>query len=529
MRIFEINDFLNRLNAFLLESFKEDMYRVYSKDEETHDEETDDEKIDDAVFDNAIKTFNNNQQVKNTIKKEIEPGGYLAGQIKKKYKTKKKFVDAISDLLDKFNKGVEKGKSKDYDGKNEVSQEYAEIQKAIKAGEEPDVDDKDFWVIPCRTYKQLHSVAQKYTGILPMLSRDEIQSEYDINVPEKASYYETSKTPEQFLEYMKNQTNFFMDPSWCIVKNEDFFDRYGLKARENEKPKCYVFISKKYPNVRFCLTLKNIDVVIKNIFCKERKIEFSFKYDINEVRDPWQIGGPDEKETGLQMMRLAFGKQKIDDVIKDISSPKTKMTPFSELKDGTYLFLDNSNDSFISASFDSLIDGYEMFRDSNFEKVNCKFPVLESAYDMFYCCKKLSEFTGELPKLSNGEHMFQGCFNLKKFECKNLSELENGRFMFTACESLEKFECNLPKVKKGYRMFSGCSNLTRFEGDLSSLSEGYGMFEYCVLDTESVKNIAETIAKSNGKIITIGVDEMDEEKEKYIKMIEEKGWKVEIE
>ena len=89
----------------------------------------------------------------------IESSGNLADDIKKKFNTGEEFITAVSKLLDKFNKGVEKGKSKNYDGKKEVSQEYAEIQKAIKAGKEPDVDDKDFWVIPCRTYKQLHSVA----------------------------------------------------------------------------------------------------------------------------------------------------------------------------------------------------------------------------------------------------------------------------------------------------------------------------------------------------------------------------------
>ena len=80
-------------------------------------------------------------------------------------------------------------------------------------------------------------------------------------------------------------------------------------------------------------------------------------------------------------------------------------------------------------------------------------------------------------------------------------------------------------------MFEGCENLKRFEGNLSSLKEAYDMFKGCKLDTESVKNIAETIstASSYDPTITIGVDEMDEEKEKYIKMIEEKGWKVIVE
>lgn len=66
---------------------------------------------------------------------------------------------------------------------------------------------------------------------------------------------------------------------------------------------------------------------------------------------------------------------------------------------------------------------------------------------MFLNCEKLCEFTGDLPRLINGEGMFSNCFSLKNFECKNLSELENGERMFDSCKLLEKFECDLPKLK----------------------------------------------------------------------------------
>ena len=55
------------------------------------------------------------------------------------------------------------------------------------------------------------------------------------------------------------------------------------------------------------------------------------------------------------------------------------------------------------------------------------------------------------------------------------------------------------------------------------------MFSGCKLDTESVKKIAETLPNNNEGCIMIGVDEMDKEKEKYLKMIEEKGWRVVVE
>ena len=705
MRIFEVNNFLNRFNAFLLESFKDDMYRLYPEQKDNMD------------FKDAITFFNTHKQVKDGIKKmikddeNIESSGNLADDIKKKFDTGEKFIAAVTNLLDVLNTSIEKGKKKSYGWKKQIGQEYAKILQAVKAGQEPDVDDTDFWLIPCRTYEELHGVSQKYTGILPILSRDKIESEYGVEVPKEATHYKTSRTPEWFLEYMKKQTNFFMDPSWCVAKNERYFNGYKLETPKDEKPRCYVLISKKYPNVRFCITLRTEEKALKEIFYKEEKIKVSNPpYTLSEVRDPWQIGGSDPRKTGLKMMELAFGQQKIDKIIKDICSPETKMVPFSELEDGTNIFFKASDIQSISSPFNNLINGNNMFKFSSIEKLNCNFPVLEAAHDMFMRCGSLSEFTGNLPKLTDGirmfyqcemletfdaplpklekaEEMFYYCKNLKSFNSKlpnlingdqmfswcnltefkidmpklrknermfgcckrletfdsdlssltdtyamfsysgiktfksNLPELILAQTMFYQCEMLETFDtplpklekaeemfyycknlksfnsklpnlingdymfsdCNLtefkidmPKLKNAYGMFGGnknlksfncelsnlkdgeemffgcehltsfrsdlsslnngssmfncCKNLSRFESDLSSLENGYNMFRGCKLDTQSVKNIAETIstASSYDPTITIGVDKMDEEKKKYIKMIEEKGWDVEI-
>ena len=66
MRIFEVNNFLNRISNLLLESFKDEMYKLYPEEREN------------MTFDDAIKFFNTHQEVKNGIKKMVKPGGNLA-------------------------------------------------------------------------------------------------------------------------------------------------------------------------------------------------------------------------------------------------------------------------------------------------------------------------------------------------------------------------------------------------------------------------------------------------------------------
>ena len=664
MRIFEVNDFLNRFNAFLLESFKQDMYHQYP------------EAKDNEKFNNAIKLFNDNQKIKEAVKKKINVNNIAKG-IKNAYPTADKFVEFINTVISELTT------------KEREREEYKQLkQGTASAGE------TDYWMIPCHTFKEVHDAAFKYVGNLPRLTKEEITNKYGIVTPKPATFYKTNKTPAEFLEYMKNEDNFFMAPSWCIAANKEFFEGYELETSENEKPLCYVFISKKYPNVRFCVVLIKEDKPLKEILQGEKIKITNNPYILDEVRDPWQIGGEDIIKVGSEMMKLAFGP-KVDETIKDIcSSPESEITTlsFSELEDGERFFFNDKKNPFINGSFNNLTNGHEMFSDSDVEQVNCKFPLLENAHDMFLNCKKLYEFTGDLPKLINGEGMFSECVSLKNFECKNLSELVNGERMFDNCEVLKKFECDLPKLKhskemfyyceslerfdcdlsslietydmfsysgiktfksnlseltqgvnmfyhcenlerfdtplhnlenatsmfgqcqklksfnselpnlkrgdemffncdlmeftidmpkliggtdmfsvneklkrfnckmpilqnangmfancknltsfesdlsklyNGSDMFNGCKKLRRFKSNLSLLKQGYDMFKGCKLDTESVKNIAETISTFSSYILdptlTIGVDKMDEEKEKYIKMIEEKGWKVKIE
>lgn len=590
MRIFEINNFLNAISSLLLESFKDDMYKAYPEEKNN------------MTFNDAIKFFNTHAEVKNGIKKMVEPGGNLAVQIKKRFKTGQEFIDVVFALIDKLNKSVEKGQSKNYAWKNEIGKEYNEIQREIKSGKTPNVSENDFWVIPCRTYEELHSVTQKYTGNLPVMSRDEIKKRYNIEVPEDAQHYDDEMTPEEFFEWAKNEDRFFMDPSWCIAKNESYFDGYHLSVYKEELPRCYVIISKLYPNLRFCIQMKG-KPSFETYFIEgdDIKIKTVFRGPIaQEIRDPWQIGGIyDSYDFGLRVMELAFGKDEIKSLIHDIEKGREEIEDFckvDELQNGSIQFSNNSDIKVINNNFTNLTDGsymfnkcdslkefngelpelkigFCMFAETSIETFDVDLIQLKEGNNMFANCKKLKLFNSEIPNLKYGNSMFTDCGllffekdmpelvkgvdmfcrnkNLKKFNSE-MPKLEDGNFMFGDCVNLTSFESDLPslgcgrymfnncnlkeffsntrKLIDGGGMFYGCKQLRKFKGDLSSLRYGQDMFEGCKLDTESVKNIAETISntKDDYSRITIGVDEMDEEKEKYIKMIKEKGWKVEI-
>ena len=109
---------------------------------------------------------------------------------------------------------------------------------------------------------------------------------------------------------------------------------------------------------------------------------------------------------------------------------------------------------------------------------------------MFYC-SNLSEFSSDLPSLTNGSGMFAGCPNLTSFNA-DLPSLTDGWGMFTGCDKLESFSSDLPSLTIGEFMFSS-TNIESFSSDLSNLTDGFAMFNLCKLDAQSVANIVHTL------------------------------------
>lgn len=474
MYLQEILSLFSSIDSLILEGFKDDMYRLYPEEKEN------------SKFGEAIKVFNSNNKIKEAIKKQVPSGGNLAASIKKQFPIGEDFINLVNDLLSELNE------------KEKEREEYRNIKQGNFSGSE-----MDFWLIPCHTFDELHEAAFKYTGNLPRLSNEEITNEYNIKAPKPATKYRTQETPEEFLERMKKEDRFFMTPSWCVAANESYFETYNLHTEKNEKPRCYVIISKRYPNVRFCITLKCTNKrIIRDKKVDNYVIQDGSFNELGEVRDPWQIG--DKTDAGLKMIALAFGNtiekalkniksdiiknsmqisqlEKSDDFIKNIDKSLIESLDkdFPNLIDGTEMFRNTHNLKKITSEFPKLQNGKLMFRDCYaLENVQTKLPLLENGNSMFDRCQNLRKFEGDLPNLTNGGYMFNGCEYMSSF-ASVLPSLSTGEYMFCECRSLSGFLINLPKLVNSDYMFADCKNLISFFSDLTSLKTAMNMFSDC--------------------------------------------------
>ena len=118
---------------------------------------------------------------------------------------------------------------------------------------------------------------------------------------------------------------------------------------------------------------------------------------------------------------------------------------------------------------------------------------------MFAGCSNLTTFTSDLSSLITGYDMFFGCSNLTTFS-SDLSSLTASAGMFTSCTNLTTFSSDLSSLTAGAGMFASCRNLTTFTANLSSLTDGNGMFGGCKLNSNSVKNIIDTINTYTGRL-----------------------------
>ena len=102
--------------------------------------------------------------------------------------------------------------------------------------------------------------------------------------------------------------------------------------------------------------------------------------------------------------------------------------------------------------------------------------------------------------------------------------------MFYNRTALTTFNSDLSSLTDGYHMFYYCKNLSEFNSDLSSLTDGTMMFDNCRLNSQSLKNIADTIATNNtnyaGLDIGIGNSWPTSEQKTYLTQIYNKRWNV---
>lgn len=201
-----------------------------------------------------------------------------------------------------------------------------------------------------------------------------------------------------------------------------------------------------------------------------------------------------------------------------------------DLEDGNKMFFENINIISFKLKLNSLINGNQMFQHcSNLITFESGLNSLKSGHAMFWGCKSLSSFTTNMKLMWLGNHMFRDCINLVTFKSE-MDSLSNANSMFMGCGNLSSFVCEkLISLNEAPNMFAYCNNLTSFKSNLKSLTDAKWMFSGCKLDTNSIKNIAETIntvTDSNPIHIGIGNTTPTEEENSYLTQIHDKGWQV---
>lgn len=105
--------------------------------------------------------------------------------------------------------------------------------------------------------------------------------------------------------------------------------------------------------------------------------------------------------------------------------------------------------------------------------------------------------------------------------------------MFRVCSELSSFTSELPRLTNGEEMFDRCSNLSSFSSKLPRLTNGQSMFNGCKLDKPSVMNILSSIpALRRRAAISIGTGydyTKDKDTLQAIEEAKDKGWNVRIE
>lgn len=382
----------------------------------------------------AYNMVQTNKEIKNLVKKNLNLGlGGLEKAIVIKYPSPVDFINSVFQAKD----NLEKNKAV----QDQKNQDQLKRQNELKENE-----TEDFYIIPCRTFEQAHKAAFSHTGNLLLMSNQKIKETYHINVPEPAQFYKTDKTPAEMLEFMR-QAPFFMNPTWCIAANKNYWDYYRLNSEEGEPCLCYIIISKQHPNVRFCIVKSledDMEDFNERIITNNTILSTGYTSHLAEFRDAWQAS----------LDPISYGT-KVFQSIKPININTFNKIKKLCSKTETSRLLYSADLKYCNNNFD---DNTGAFAGNEYiEKISADFPTLVSADGMFSECDNLKEFRGELPILENGNIMFL-LSNIKTFivPSKILANLKFADMMFQYTAALNSFIIKLPKLESGFKMFEDC-------------------------------------------------------------------------
>lgn len=198
-------------------------------------------------------------------------------------------------------------------------------------------------------------------------------------------------------------------------------------------------------------------------------------------------------------------------------------------------------------SLESLVEGndghpitpYGLFNNcSNLITFNSDLRSLTNGNGMFYYCENMETFNADISSLEESKQMFYRTLMLKTFST-SLPSLKNGESMFED-SGIRTFNSDLSSLTNGNKMFYYCEELTSFTSNLSSLTNGDWMFTRCKLNSQSVKNIIDTInTVSSGNLrMDIGCNDTAEDADIFaqeigyadmtslLSSLQSKGWTV---
>ena len=293
----------------------------------------------------------------------------------------------------------------------------------------------------------------------------------------------------------------------------DFVESEFENVREdsvkfNLGERCKYFTLKLNPKYKGCKTLEDIKAIDAN-YIENDIVDGVWSKDLDDLEK-----GSSTNESGM---------------FTDCENLTSFKTDLKSLKNGPSMFRGCFNLTTFESDLSSLTNGLNMFANcENLSSFKIDLKSLTYGRAMFANCSNLTSFTSNLGSIGGGLNMFANCSSLTTFSV-DLKSLIEGWNMFSNCSNLSSFVSDLSSLTRGRYMFNGCSNLTDFTSDLKSLIDAQYMFNRCKLNTQSLKNIAETIntvTESNSIHIGIGNKTPSEEENTYLTQIYDKGWQV---
>ena len=138
-----------------------------------------------------------------------------------------------------------------------------------------------------------------------------------------------------------------------------------------------------------------------------------------------------------------------------------------------------------------------------------------------------------------GANMLANCKNLEYFYLYGPGLTSNCQGIATGCSKLAFFEAYVPKIFRIDKWCAGCTSLSHFrflaplkEGGLAGGGYAAKIWDGCVLDVESVQNIAENMpTMADLTTTTIGIDaafQNDDAMLEALALLETKNWNIEL-